>query len=134
MTSALLRVALTLAVLAILGQAEASSLAPEIQVGASKSSPAIRLHRPTKPSRPALNSKVVCLLDDEVEVPDEQEDDEPDEDGIAISHKRSSPKPIALETPPSFLLSVPSPGLPSVPNVLSRPQRDRFLRFCRLLI
>lgn len=134
MTSACLRAALILAVLAILGWAGASAPALGIQVDASHDPAAVPSDRLTSTTGPALNSKAASLLDDEVEVPDEQEDDQPDEDGIAIPHKPSSPKPITFVSPQSFLLSVPSSGLPSVPDVLSKPQRDQFLRYCRLLI
>jgi hypothetical protein len=84
-------------------------------------------------SDPSLSSKETALPDDEVEIPDEPEDGDPDDPGDAIDPSgRAAPVP---SIPEERTLGLPVPAMSS--HVFAHPavgpERPRFLSLCRFV-
>ncbi|QEH32310.1 hypothetical protein OJF2_07800 [Aquisphaera giovannonii] len=81
----------------------------------------------------AASSGMLSAWDDEVEIPDEPEDDRPDDPGDALDPGRSRVEP-AFSPAPSALVAGPSP-LGATPVVRDATARGPcFVHLCRLLI
>lgn len=81
-----------------------------------------------------VTSKDSAQLDDEVEIPEEQDNDDSDDHGEALSREgRSNSLSADVSTPTLSSPSDPS-SLRPLASVPACPERSLFLRFCRLLI
>jgi hypothetical protein len=83
---------------------------------------------------PVVLSSNATELDDEVEIPDEPEDDEPDDPGFAFPSTSRSFHAIPFITSPDMTrpaVAMPSHVHESTP---AGPDQPLFLRFCRFLI
>ena len=109
-----------------------STLLTPPQTGASRS--ADGEFAPCLDPRPFLAARDASELDDEVEIPDEPEDDEPDDHGFAFQDEGRVFQALAFDNAPDG--TRPGAAMPSHvrENTTSAPDQPLFLRLCRFLI
>jgi len=83
---------------------------------------------------PVLTSKVQSALDAEVEIPDESEDDRPDDPGSAIHRKGRSSQVLLSQILFKVAQSLPAGRAHVCLGTTSEAHRSRFLSLCRLLL
>lgn len=82
---------------------------------------------------PCVSGKAAIAPDDEVEVPDESEDDRPDDRGSAIYQKSRSSQILPISIDAILTGSVPLAPPARGNSGHARLDRPRFLSLCRLL-
>lgn len=84
-------------------------------------------------SGPSLSPTEASVLDDEVEVPDESEDEQPDDPGDAIPQKSSLSHLLLAVVIVGLEPASSSPQTSVQAGVGPMPSRPRFLSLCRIL-
>ena len=83
---------------------------------------------------PSLSAHDASELDDEVEIPDEPEDDEPDDAGSAFCDERPSIQILPFDSATSITRPAVATRFHYRASTTAGSEQDRFLRLCRFLI